>query len=140
MNEPYITTDDREIERSGGSCNHRSCARDPDGCRAYNERTQEITDADRAKAAELVAEGWWSTSQKSRTIARWQEPVPRLEEMFRPEFLTTFHGQRLAELVRDHVKYHYGCLRNSAEEHIERARLSPSLFRAFKQAGGDCAR
>jgi hypothetical protein len=126
MNEPYITTDDRD--RVGA------------GRRAPECRRRWRGDADRAKAVKLVAAGWWSTSQKYRSIARWRESVPPIEEMFRPEFLATFHGQRIAKVVRQHLDGHYGCGGPAAEPHIEHARLSPSLFRAFKQAGGDCGR
>lgn len=139
MNETkYIATDDREIERADGLCNHRRCP--PGECCAYTPATLRITPADEELARQLVAEGWWSTSRKSRSIARWKEPIPPIEQMFRPEFLATFHGERLAELVRDHVKWNYGVSSPKNAARIEHATLSPSLFDAFKKAGGDCGR
>lgn len=135
-----IATDDREIEYAGGKCSHPKCLRNGQGCRMYNEETVQITEADAQRGRELVAEGWWSTSQKYRAIARWREPVPTLEALFAPGMLDTFHGQRLGEVVRKHLDGHYGCGGPAADPHLERATLSVSLFRAFKQAGGDCGR
>lgn len=143
MSDEIIKTDDRELERAGGACNHRKCRGSEEGCRAYSEETLRISPADEERARQLVAEGWWSTSAKSRTIARWKEPLPTIEDLFRPEALATFHGQRLAHFCRQHLMYHqYGAYvhNHAADEHHEHATLSPSLFKAFKAAGGDCAR
>lgn len=136
----YIATDDREIERVDAACNHRKCP--PGECIAYNDATLQITEADEAKARELVAAGWWSTSAKYRTIARWKERVPAIEELILPEMLDTFHGRRLAEVIRKHEKWRMDVPRFGPEfaEHCEEAVLSPSLFRAFKKAGGECGR
>ena len=133
-----IATDDRGITRVDAPCNHRRCP--PGECIAYDEKTLEITEADVAMAAKLVAEGWWSTSGKYRTIAKWKEKPPTVEEIFSEDLLATFHGKRIAEMVRSHEKWHYTVGSPAHAEHIEHAKLTPSLFRAFKKAGGDCGR
>lgn len=142
---PYIATDDRRIERVGGwSCGHRKCLVLGVTCRAYSEATLAITDADERKARELIADGWWSTSAKRRTIARWKERPPTVEELFRSEMLAAFHGKRLAEVIRKHERGHWDVSfadgKPYPDELFERARLSPSLYRACKAAGMDCGR
>ena len=143
---PYITTDDRKIEPAGGSCGHRKCNTLGFNCRMFSEATLEITPADEAKAKELVAEGWWSTSGKRRTIRRWKERVPSPEELIRPEQLNTFHGQRLAHFLRgilkhnDWVSYDAVTRKPWPDDLFVDAQLSPSLYRAFKAAGGECGR
>lgn len=139
---PYIATDDREIVRVDAACNHRRCP--PGECIAYDAATLLVTEADAARGRELVEEGWWSTSAKRRTIERWKERPPTVEELFRPELLDTFHGQRLAAVVRTHVQHHYSVAYANGKawprDLFEEATLSPSLFKAFKRAGGDCGR
>src|SRR5262249_53746062 len=134
----YIATDDRPIERVNGPCDHRRCP--PNECLMFSPATLEITDKDRELAVQLVAEGWWSTSHKYRSVARWREPIPPIDKMFQPEFLTSFQGQRIAAYVKRYLDDHYDVRNHKYEEHIEDATLSPSLFLAFKQAGGDCGR
>jgi hypothetical protein len=141
---PYIATDDRGIERVAAKCTHRRCP--PGNCLAYTEATVTPTPADEEVAKHLVAEGWWSTSAKYRTIRRWKEKPPTVEELIRPELLNTFHGKRLAAALRPHIKYNYGSYMDPEtrapypDDLFEDAQLSPSLFRAFKAAGGDCGR
>jgi hypothetical protein len=134
----YFATDDRGIERVDATCDHPKCRGAP--CRAYSDETRKVTDADAELGARLVAEGWWSTSRKYRSLARWKERVPTIEQIFRPDVLETFHGQRLAKLITDHVRWHYNCGGPTAEPHLEHAECSPSVFAAFKAAGGDCGR
>lgn len=143
---PYIATDDRPIDRNGRSCGHRKCMSLGTTCRAYSDATLEVTPADEAKAKELVAEGWWSTSAKRQTIRRWKERPPTVEELIRPEMLETFHGRRLAAILtlheqwRSDVSYDLVTRKPYPDDLFEDARLSPSLFRAFKAAGGSCGR
>lgn len=139
----YLKTDDREIERVDAVCNHRRC---PVGeCQAYTAATLEPSAADHELAAKLVADEWRSISSKHRHVMRWKVPPPSAEDILRQEMLDTPAGKKLASYYEHYVRYDFGSLRLQYAEgvegrdQVEYATLSPSLFRAFKKAGGRCA-
>jgi hypothetical protein len=91
---------------------------------------------DLLEAEQLVKEGWHSVSAKFRGIARFREPVPRIEDLVSVEVLATNHGKRLAE--RWSKWSHTWDLRtnNAGVEHRD---LSVKLYRAFRMKGGQSA-
>ncbi len=118
----------------GGVCEHRRCDGGP--CRMLTPEEIEPSEEDFEEAEALVAEGWYSTSNKGRRIARFTEPVPRIEWFVSAGHLATPHGRRLKKLWDG--KWHPGDLRTN-DAGIERRELSFKLFRAFKLSGGRSA-
>ncbi len=126
--------------RRGGPCDHRSCRGAVAGCRAYADEVVTPTDEDTALAQQLVAEGWWSTSRRYCTIARWKEPAPTVEQI-RTALVALageFHGNRLADVLRVHEEYKIDHRRSGAE--IEERTITPAQMLAFKRAGGEPGR
>lgn len=116
------------------TCVHRGCDGGP--CRMLTEEELAPSDEDMEAARVLIAEGWHSTSNKYRTVARFVDPIPPIEDMLRPEALDTLHGRRLAEWWR--FNRHSSDLRTHRDG-VEHRNLSIPLFRAFKKLGGSMA-
>lgn len=115
-------------------CNHKNCDGGP--CKMLTPEELAPNPEDFVEAEQLVAEGWRSVSHKFRGIARFREPVPRIEEMVSADVLATFHGKRLAE--RWSKWSHFGDLRTN-DAGVERRDLSVKLYRAFRMKGGQSA-
>lgn len=141
--EQAIATDDRGIERVDAPCEHRRCP--PGKCRAYTPETLAITDADMEKGRQLVAEGWRQTSHKHRAVIRWRVQPPtcaEIDALLRDRVGTPLiergHLERLLE-VWERGRLDFGSMsyaRSPNASLVEHATLSPSLFKAFKKAGG----
>lgn len=127
--------------RVGGPCDHFSCLRLGQGCRAYADAALQPSDEDLEFGRRLVLEGWWSTSRRYCTIARWKEPVPTHAQI--EEALTAlagaFQGHRLAEILRKHELYKIEH-RATRDGDQEEAVITPTQMLAFKRAGGECGR
>ena len=116
------------------ACDHYRCDGGP--CRMLTPEEIEPSDEDVEEAKRLIQEGWHSTSNKFRAIARFTEPVPRASEMFSPEVLATHHGKRLQEMW-DRNRHSTDLRTNAAG--VEHRQLTVRLFRAFKKLGGQMA-
>lgn len=90
-----------------------------------------------AEARDLVAEGWYSTSNKYHRIARWKPPHVKLDQVIRPEFADTALVFQLRQMMKRHWFASDG-LRDT-NEFVEHAELSPELYAAFRKAGGPMA-
>lgn len=94
----------------------------------------EPSEEDRALAADLIAQGWRSTSNRYRTIERVQIPAFEDAVAFRdgvPEWLR--------RELRDLYASAYGSGRWHRSGYGEQRTLTPAQFRAFRQAGGRAA-
>lgn len=91
-----------------------------------------MTDEELAK--QLVVEGWYSTSNKYRHISRWSMPVPRVEDLIRPEMLNAPHVDRLIKMWNKSM-YHERDLRSN-HPLIEDKELTEEQFKLFRKYGG----
>lgn len=115
-------------------CNHKNCDGGP--CKMLTPEELEPSPEDLLEAEQLVKDGWRSVSAKFRGIARFTEPVPRIEDMVSAEVLATNHGKRLAE--RWSKWSHTWDLRTN-DAGVEHRDLSVKLYRAFRMKGGQSA-
>lgn len=115
-------------------CEHRNCVGGP--CQMLTDEELAPSEKDLEEARVLLAEGWASTSNKYRTVARFIEPVPVIEDMVAPKVLATFHGKRLAACWQ---RCGHGSDLRCSQEGVERRELRVRVFRAFKRLGGPSA-
>jgi hypothetical protein len=92
-------------------------------------------DLDLAKT--LVAEGWYSVSNKYRRVARWSEPLPKVEDLIRPEMLHAPHVDRIIELWNKRWRPELDL--RGTHPLIEERELTEPQYRAFRLAGGQSA-
>jgi len=118
----------------GGACEHYNC--DGGECKMLTDEELQPTERDYRDARELLQKGWYSTSNKHRTIARFTEPVPKIEAMVSPEVLATNHGQRLKRMWDQ--MYHAHDLRTSING-VQHKELPVKVYKAFKSLGGQSA-
>lgn len=94
-----------------------------------------------AEGRQLVAEGWYSTSNKLMRIARFKTPRARIEQLVLPGVLQTAEGRYLRE-IWERYGLHTSNLRCPPKgievEHRDLA-SDPALYRAFRLAGGQSA-
>lgn len=95
----------------------------------------EVTSAECAVGLQLAREGWRSTSNKYRHVARLRSGL-RAADLIRPEVLTTPAGTRLADLWKHEERF---LLRTSDSSLVEEKHLTVGEFAAFKLAGGETA-
>lgn len=128
----YTTTN--EAKFGPPPCGHRRCS--PDECYKLPPEEVDPTPADITLGEQLVAEGWMSTSTRHRTIARWKNQPPKIEDMLLPEYRDSPFGRRF---IARYGEWYGPSLRDSNPEFepfIERRKLTLPQFRAFKKAGG----
>lgn len=105
-------------------------------CGKLDDDELEPTDEDLKYAKELIDQGWQSTSNRYRNVARFIEPIPDIRDMVSAEVLATYHGRRLADAWKR--AWHSSDLRLGGEG-VEQRTLTVKQFRAFKRLGGKVA-
>lgn len=117
----------------------------PSGQLTPDEYEPEERDIEYAK--QLVAEGWHSTSNKYRLVARFKLPegytdltqcgLPRGKYMLHPDLMGTPLGGYLIRLWDD--RRHSLELRGHDDDLVEHKELTVRQFLAFKRHGGPSA-
>jgi hypothetical protein len=88
------------------------------------------------EAKQLVAEGWFSTSNKYRSIARFKVRLTG-KDLVRPEYHDTEMGKLLIHAWEGSWERHL--LRCGSPEIVEHRELTTRMFRAFKLSNGPVA-
>lgn len=118
-------------------CGHRRCA--DDECYKLPPEEVDPTDADLVRGKQLVDDGWLSTSTRHRTLARWKNQPPKVEDMLLPEYRDSPFGRCF---IARYGEWYGPSLRDNKPEFepfIERMTLTLPQFRGFKKAGGKCS-
>ena len=104
-----------------------------------NGTTYTIRERERKIAVKLIEAGFYSTSNKYRSLARWKALPPDLESLIKPEFLANLHVQRLlvhARRFNEWSETDLRCCSLPEEELIEQLELSERMFWIFRACGG----
>lgn len=115
-------------------CDHRACCGEP--CRMLTPEELEPGEEDIEYARKLIAEGWKSTSNKYRSVAKRRIPLTG-KDIVRPEMWETEEGKRLIQNWDNGWAGFY--LRSPNHPDIEHIELSVKQYRAFKKLGGETA-
>ena len=121
----------------GGPCNHRECQSWGEGCRQLTDDELRPGPDDFTYVDQLIAEGYYQTSARYRSVAGPLSAIPSAETVLRPEFLDTKWGRELARIWegwrRHFLRVH------EASDGIQNIDLTVKQFAAFKQRGGKVA-
>jgi hypothetical protein len=86
---------------------------------------------------ELVQAGWYSISNKYCMLARWKEPIPKLEDIIKPECLALPHVDRIIEAWNKRRRPELDL--RGRHPLIEHLTLTQDEYIAFRAAGGQSA-
>jgi hypothetical protein len=112
-------------------CNHRNCDGGP--CKQLTPEELTPTPADLTFAEQLVAEGWLQVSAKHKLVARLPDDFPSADDLLRPEWHNTVHGDEFRRWWAMHR-------RMAHRSSMARTKtLTTKQFRAFKQLNGRVA-
>lgn len=126
----------------GGPCYHNACLARGKGCRMLTEEAIAPTEEDMVEARQLVADGWRSTSNKYRHVARLTQAPPEPASLLRPGIEHTYWGRAAMEALRREFESRASHLMRCAtagDPVVEQRTLSARLYRAFRMAGGQSA-
>ena len=98
----------------------------------------EVSPEDEALAKQLVAEGWFSTSNKYRHIARANLP-PVDKAMTFSEFVPVWLRKEVERAYDSWTKWGLRVHSSYPDSGIESRELTTAQFKAFKKAGGQSA-